>query len=235
MDLIILCGGKGTRIESISKGSQKCMLPIGNKPFIELVIQHYLKLGNIERIFLAAGYRSEEFDLGMLENTFGIKTFISIENEPLGTGGSLKYLMKSFQLSKLCIVVNGDSLCGVSADDIQKVLDLQSSWDLVIGTSYVDEADRYGKIILSDNCYVRSFEEKKANSGPGLINSGFYVFCSDLLVSTLNLFTSSFISLEKDIFPIYLRDNRIYGLLLPGFFIDIGIPSDFHKAQLLLA
>ena len=44
MDLIILCGGKGTRIESISKGSQKCMLPIGNKPFIELVIQHYHKL-----------------------------------------------------------------------------------------------------------------------------------------------------------------------------------------------
>jgi NDP-sugar pyrophosphorylase family protein len=78
---------------------------------------------------------------------------------------------------------------------------------------------------------VAEFVEKGAAAGPGLINAGVYLLRKQIV---RDLPAGTAISLEREVFP-QLLDRGVYGLVCTGLFIDIGIPDDFKRAQLLLA
>ena len=112
MDLVILAGGKGSRIRHLNRSMPKPMVKINNIPFLELLINHYAKF-NFENIFILAGYKGKIIKKrlhGKIQNFTKIRCII--EKTPKDTGGALQLLKK--KIKKDFFLINGDTFFDIS-------------------------------------------------------------------------------------------------------------------------
>src|SRR5215467_10034345 len=87
-EAIILAGGLGTRLRSAVPDLPKCLAPVGGKPFVGYVTDYFRKMG-VEHFIFALGYKSGYFDAYFREHFPNGGYSISLEDEPLGTGGAI--------------------------------------------------------------------------------------------------------------------------------------------------
>lgn len=231
MEAIILVGGLGTRLGELTKTTPKPMLPIRNVPFLERLLVHLKKQG-ISRVILAVGYKREVVESYFCKVDDALPEIVySVEKAPLGTGGAIAQAL-SLVKGSYVFVLNGDSYLDL---DYSKMMDdhLVKNADITIASYFISPADRYGVMEVSQNGEVVSFQEKGAAS-EGLINGGIYL---------LNVahFSKLFISLGRDVFSFEesVLSNQSLGVKkyhypTRGYFLDIGVPSDYKKAQLEL-
>jgi NDP-sugar pyrophosphorylase family protein len=159
---------------------------------------------------------------------FALRIRYSREHEPLGTGGALK--LAEPLVSDPVLVLNGDSYVEWNLVPMLKLFKTKDA-DLVMVLQAVADVARYGSVGLDQDGRVAQFVEKGATAGPGLINAGVYLLRKQVV---RNMPAGTAISLEREVFP-HLLDRRVYGLVEKGPFIDIGIPDDLKRAQMLLA
>jgi len=219
LNIFILAGGFGTRLQSIITDVPKPMAPIDNKPFLYYQIQEIRKYFKNEPIYLLTHYLSE-----IIEEYFQGDTSITIikENEPLGTGGSIKHALDLLRLkhNASLLVFNGDTYI---KPDLHAMLE-KNSEDITILGSFQNICDRYGVLKIS-NQQVVDFVEKEKGICNSYINAGCYFF--------KNL--SFFDSIKEDKFAIEdkfkecLPSQPIGVFSYDGVFIDIGIPEDYNK------
>ncbi len=228
MQAIILAGGAGTRLQSLVKDVPKPMADINGKPFICYLLD-YLAAYDVKKILLSVGYRYE-----IIRDYFGsqykdMDIRYVIEDKPLGTGGALKKALMVVEGEEF-IVLNGDTFFNL---DLKKMIDLHHAEDsiLTIAVKPMHDFDRYGTVIMKDNRVV-GFEEKSFKHF-GYINGGIYVIKKAI---------SEFFDYDKDTFSfetdfLYKKINDIYPcvFICDDYFIDIGIPDDYKKAQRELA
>jgi D-glycero-alpha-D-manno-heptose 1-phosphate guanylyltransferase len=228
MQIVVLCGGLGTRLRSVVADRPKSLAPVAGKPFLEHILAYYRRLG-ATRFLLATGYLSEQIEALFPDGHFqGAEVVFSREEDPLGTGGALRHA--GALLAPDFFVVNGDTWmeCDLAA---LRALGLARDFSAVLALREIDEVSRYGAVRLDSENRIREFVEKGAHHGPGTINAGVY-WLRRSLVETM---PAGKVSLESHTFPALL-DGRLGGLpAAEGRFIDIGIPADFARAQNLLA
>ena len=227
-EAIILAGGLGTRLRTVLPDIPKCMAPVAGKPFLHYVIEHCKKQG-VDKFIFSVGYKSEMI-IEYLDAKYSILNIqYSIEEEPLGTGGAIK-LACSKSTEKNVIVLNGDTLFSL---DLAKLISFHKMCgaDCTLSLKPMSNFDRYGVVELNKNYSVASFKEKK-HYAQGLINAG---------VSALNAkkFAKEELpekfSFEKDYLESHYNKRKIYGVVQDEYFIDIGIPEDYERAQSELA
>ena len=223
-DAIVLAGGFGTRLKDTVPGLPKCMSPVGGKPFLEYLMK-YLRNNFVEKVVFSLGYLPEAFKEYFGEQYHNISLSYSIEDEPLGTGGALK---KAFQhiRSGNVIVMNGDTLFDVDLHEMMQQHQ-QSGADITIALHHTQDAGRYGTVNLNRDGRIVSFSEKTPGQGQGWINGGVYIIRQNYF-DTLPLPVK--FSLEHDVFERYVDTAKMYGYTSNGYFIDIGIPADYHRA-----
>lgn len=195
------------------------MAPINGKPFLHYIFEE-LQAQNIQEVILSVGYLHEIIQDYFKENYLGINIKYSIENEPLGTGGGIK---QAFVLvDNAAFVLNGDTFFDI---DLSKLI--INDADISMALKPMFEFDRYGTVELNAENNIISFNEKKYCEH-GLINGGVYYFRKSLFskVETAKKF-----SFEKDILEKHLDSLIIQGKIFDNYFIDIGIPEDYNKAQ----
>lgn len=221
---IILAGGLGTRLRSVVSELPKCMAPVNGKPFISYVIEAFSKQGITNFIF-ALGYKSEAIIEHIDEQYFMFNNQYSIEEEPLGTGGAIK-LALSKATNDNVFITNGDTLYNASLQQLS-AFHLQNASACTLALKPMENFDRYGVVEIDANNRITSFKEKKQYDA-GLINGGLYA----LNIPSFNKinFTQKF-SFEKDYLEAYYKTEAMYGFEANAYFIDIGIPVDFAKAQ----
>jgi D-glycero-alpha-D-manno-heptose 1-phosphate guanylyltransferase len=225
-EAIILAGGFGTRLQSVVSDVPKPMAPINNVPFLNYIFD-YLKFFKIEHIVLSTGYLSEKIS-DCYKNEFkGIKISYTKEETPLGTGGGIRLALEKCT-TKNILVLNGDSFFDV---DLQAYYPLHTQFnsDCTLALRKVANAGRYGTIKLNDTATIKEFKEKDGAEKEGLINGGVYILNRDLFLSKTK--PNSAFSIEKDFFENRLNELHIFGFEYDGYFIDIGIPEDYKKAQ----
>ncbi len=223
LEAIVLVGGKGTRLKSISGDIPKPLVLVGGKPFVYWILQELQKQG-FSKAILATGYRAEYFQSQVLEdNPIDIEILFSEEVEPLGTGGAIRNAMEMV-VSDRFFVFNGDSFCDVSCS---KVVDHSRKMDasLCIVGAQVSDVSRYGQIKLSATSKVISVLEK-GGAGDGIINSGIYYLKKELLN---NFSLDQKFSFEKEVLE--KKISGFYSYVSNGYFIDIGLPEDYHSAN----
>lgn len=226
-EAIILAGGLGTRLRSAVPDLPKCMAPVNGQPFIAYVIK-YLQAQGINRFVFALGYKHHDFDT-FLQSIFREDQYaISIEDEPLGTGGAVR-LACSQVLSDNVIVANGDTFFKA---DIQALANFhhRRKAACTLALKHLTNFSRYGSVVLDSNGLIQQFAEKQ-HLTEGLINGGIYALRVAPFM-TIN-FSEKF-SFETDYLEKYTAAQTFYGLPQDGYFIDIGIPGDYDKAQLEL-
>lgn len=227
-EAIILAGGLGTRLRSSVSDLPKCMAPVAGKPFIAHVAGYFLQAG-IERLIFALGYKSDYFDEFLHQYLPPGSYHVSTEAEPLGTGGAIRLACHHVKNTH-AMVLNGDTLFRMNVKDLS-ALHLKEEADCTLSLKPMHDFDRYGAVELDKFGQVKNFREKQFLSH-GLINGGVYM-----------LNTSKFLredlpakfSFEKDYLEKMVGHRRFFGLTQDSYFIDIGIPEDYRRAQSELA
>jgi len=223
-DCIILAGGLGTRLRSAVPDLPKCMAPVAGKPFLHYVIQYLLQQG-IHQFVFSLGYMHDIVSNWLLQNYPLLNYQLSIENEPLGTGGAIQLALKKTK-TRHVLVLNGDTMFKINIGTLLSFHENKhAACTLALKPMY--DFDRYGVVEVNEDGYIKSFKEKKYYK-EGLINGGVYVLDTYQLQS--NRLPEKF-SFEKDYLEKYFESIKIAGQVQDEYFIDIGIPEDLEKAN----
>ena len=109
-DVIVLCGGAGLRLRSVTGNSPKAMATVSGRPFMELLLRQ-LERNDFRRVILAVGYQKEMIKSFFGERFGNLELIYSDESQPLGTGGVLRNAAPLLT-SEEVLVMNGDSYTG---------------------------------------------------------------------------------------------------------------------------
>ncbi len=223
-EAIILAGGLGTRLRSAVPDLPKCLAPVGGIPFLSYVID-YFKAAGIEKFIFALGYKSEAFD-DFLRTKFPAKNYqLSIEQEPLGTGGAIKLACRK-TTEETVLVLNGDTFFRIRLD-LLSGFHRQKGAQCTLSLKPMQNFDRYGVVECHEDHTIKKFREKKFYE-KGLINGGVYAL---EVAAILEAPLPEKFSFEKDFLEKPSPGRRLSGLVQDAYFIDIGIPEDYERAQ----
>lgn len=228
-EAIILAGGLGTRLRSVISDVPKCMAPVAAKPFLYYLIE-YLKKNGIEKFIFSVGYKYEIIEEYLKKNYATLSYLLSLENEPLGTGGAIKLACTKISEQNV-VICNGDTLFKV---DVAALANFHESIkaECTLALKPMHDFDRYGVVELNEDNSVKSFKEKKYYT-TGLINGGIYALNAEKFLEEHLPEKFSFEKdyLEKKVSSKELNSGKIYGMIQDEYFIDIGIPEDYERAQ----
>lgn len=223
-EAIILAGGLGTRLRDAVPDLPKCMAPVAGRPFLFYVINQ-LRSEGIDRFIFSLGYKHEVIESWLADQFATLNYETVIEAEPLGTGGAIQLACSKVK-DKHVLIVNGDTLFRVSVPSLAAI-HAQQAAHCTLALKPLQQFDRYGVVAVDNTGFITAFEEKKYYD-KGLINGGVYllnvpVFLDEELPGKF--------SFEKDYLESFYKKRRITGITQEGYFIDIGIPEDFNRAQ----
>jgi NDP-sugar pyrophosphorylase family protein len=228
IDVVILCGGMGSRLKSVVADRPKPMAAIGQRPFLDILIDQFLQAG-FRRFILCVGHMAEQIASHYRTAPAGIQVVISSESMPLGTAGAVKNAEPSIQ-SDPFLVANGDSFCPV---DLAAFVRFHQARDAVLSMAVAPSYDPkdYGTVILDADRRMIGFLEKADTHTPGHINAGLYLFSRQVLAAIPEAVKTS---LECDIFP-RLIGQRCYAFMGSSPVLDIGTPERLAKTRQILS
>ena len=218
MEAVILAGGLGTRLRSVVSEVPKCMAPVDGKPFLQYMLE-WLSRFDVSHVVLSVGYLREVVFAFIDSREWPFEISYAVEEEPLGTGGGIRLALTKCREDRV-IVLNGDTFFNV---DLKA---LTFAAPVTLALKPMRDFDRYGAVDLAGGL-VTGFHEKTACT-EGLINGGVYA----LVRSRLDLaFYPGRFSFEKDLLEPLAAARLVAGQVQEGYFIDIGIPEDYTRAQ----
>jgi len=224
-EAIILAGGLGTRLRSAVPDLPKCMAPVAGKPFLHYVISYYQSQG-IEKFIFSLGYMHEIIEDFLTRELLITNYQLSIEEEPLGTGGAIRLACEK-ATKETVLVLNGDTFFKIKIDKLSSFHDMCGA-DCTLSLKPMKNFDRYGVVELNKDYSIKDFREKKYYES-GLINGGVYALdAARLLEESL----PEKFSFEKDYLEKLYTSRRMFGVAQDQYFIDIGIPQDYERAQM---
>ena len=224
-EAIILAGGLGTRLRAvIGDDTAKPMAHIAGKPFLHYVFKQ-LERWNVQRVVLSVGYKHDAIKQKFSNRYFEIDVGYSEETEPLGTGGAIRQSLHLVQGNE-CFILNGDSFFDASFDELEQVFTSHQA-DLTMALKHVEKSDRYGTVELDERNRIVGFNEKQYVEA-GFVNGGVY-FTTKALLNKLP--QQQRFSFENDYLKAFAPRDAVYGVKSDGYFIDIGIPEDYERAN----
>ena len=220
---MVLCGGLGSRLGALTASTPKPLLPVAGRAFLDILVLELVRYG-FEHIVLLAAFGAEEIrayaNASDIARRHGIRMDVTVEPEQAGTGGALWHARHLAEPEFL--LLNGDSWLDAN---LLSLVDGAGDADAVLMLRQLEDASRSGVVTLSDG-YVRRFLERPESSGPALVNAGVYLVRRRLL-ETL----APTCSLERDVLPRLAEEGRVRGVVQSGYFIDIGVPESYARAQ----
>ena len=229
-DAILLCGGAGLRLRSITGDAPKSMANVGGRPFLELLLRQLHRYG-FRRVILAVGYQADVIRSHFGERAFDLSIEYSSESSPLGTGGAIRNAADLVG-SDAALVMNGDSytpadLCAFAAEHHEAKAD--ASLVVVAADGRAD----CGLVSIDQNRNVLGFREKQFSSSSQYVNAGIYMVRRRILCQ---IAPAVRVSLEEELLPHWLANGKtVKAFLFSGRCMDIGTPERFLTAQNVLA
>ena len=222
MECVVLAGGKGTRLRSVVSDLPKCMAPVAGRPFLAWLLDDLREAG-FDHIILSLGYKHEAVEAWVATRPDRDSISCVVEEEPLGTGGGVRLALRQAREDAV-FILNGDTFFGVDYPAMQ-AFHRQSGAQATLALKPLRDFDRYGEVTLDGEGRITAFREKRP-CAEGLINGGVYLLQRDALAEMPERF-----SLEKDYFEPKAESAGLAGFRSEGYFIDIGIPADYARAQ----
>lgn len=222
IDALILCGGLGTRFQSVMSDRPKGLADVAGKSILERLIDD-LAANGIRRVILCVGHLREQI-IDFFKNRDDIEVLFSVEETPMGTGGALKNALPQIK-AKQVLAMNGDSLCSVDYDKLYDFHQNRESFVSIVVTPSEDTKD-YGNITLDDKKQILSFHEKVDADSLTFINAGVYLMEKEALEKIGEPFPTS---LETDFFPAVIQEKACFGYATDSEVMDIGTPERYEK------
>jgi D-glycero-alpha-D-manno-heptose 1-phosphate guanylyltransferase len=224
MEAIVLAGGLGTRLQGVIGEHPKCMADVAGRPFLAHLFD-YLDRQGCTRAILSLGFKHWEVTNWLEEQDVQFEIDCVIESEPLGTGGGILAALEIADTDDVA-VVNGDTMFLVNLR-AQMKYHREKRAHTTLALKEMHQFDRYGVVNTNESGIITSFEEKQYKE-TGLINGGVYIINREAFLAKNMPEKFSF---EKDYLEQYLGEQKLFGYTNDGYFIDIGIPTDYERAQ----
>ncbi len=225
MQCIVLAGGQGSRLRgTINDALPKCLAPVGGKPFLHWLFR-YMEVQGCTYCALSLGYKSEAVLQWLEDSPPPFVVDCVIEETPLGTGGGLAAAIQVATAEDV-VVLNGDTLFDIELGDLLSQHQISGA-ETMLALKPVENVDRYGLVALSGESIITGFQEKMPGA-KGLLNGGVYIVNREEFLSR-NL--PDAFSFEKDYLEAFLLEGTFKGNVQEGYFIDIGVPADYERAQ----
>ncbi|MGE0242431.1 MAG: NDP-sugar synthase [Nitrososphaeraceae archaeon] len=224
MQAVILAGGLGTRLQPYTFFIPKPMLPLGNKPLLEYLIEWIKELKNIDEVIICVSYLhrtiEDYFEDG---GRFGIKISYAHSERPLATAGQLKTAEKFLNDRFLCLY--GDSIYDF---DLAKMVHEHEVSKAFLSMALMKYKTRlkYGFIDADEGeNFVTSWREKPEVEG--LINIGCYIMEKEFLNMIPN---SSTVGMDKIVKEVISQKKIVKAFTIESGFIDIGDKRSYLDA-----
>jgi NDP-sugar pyrophosphorylase family protein len=223
MKAIILAGGKGTRLRPYTTVFPKPLMPIGDKPILEIVIRQ-LKSHGFESIIMAVGHLAELIMTFFNDGSkYGINIKYSRENKPLGTAGPLA-LMKE-ELKETFLMLNGDVLTTLDYSELVNYHKRNGAIATIALKKRAVEID-FGVVQLNDSNSIVEYTEKPKIDY--LVSMGVYAFEPRVLEYIRPKEYLDFPDLIKILIS---NGESVKGYVYDGYWLDIGRPEDYERAD----
>ncbi len=229
MDVLLLCGGMGSRLQSAVSDRPKPMADFQDRPFLDILIDYFRGFGP-RRFILCTGHLSDYIEdyYRRKDRDRGIEMIISKEDRPLGTAGAVKNAGSLIQ-SENFIVTNGDSFCPADLDAFAR-LHFGRHALATISVNKPDSRSDTGTVQINEQGQITTFAEKSGIAGDGYVNCGIYLFNQDILS---RIEAEKKVSLETEVFP-SLCGGELYACVTEAELIDIGTPQRLEQARALM-
>lgn len=224
MQAIILAGGFGTRLKSAVGHLPKPMAPIAGRPFLCWLLEYVARQGVTDAV-LCVHYLPKTIRNYFGHRYAGINLHYALEEVPLGTGGAIKQALGLLDTTQPMFVLNGDSFVCVDYAHML-ALHVQCGRALTIATSRQPDCSRYSLLQLQEGL-ITNYRARGTNA-PGVISNGFYVLEASLF--TGYELPESF-SFEADFLAPHVPQLWPASFSGVEYFIDIGVPQDYARAQ----
>jgi mannose-1-phosphate guanylyltransferase len=229
IDVAVFAGGLGTRLRSVLGETPKILAPVGGRPFVDHLLL-WLASHGARRVILCLGVRADlVLEHLTKQNVAGLEIIPSVEPQPLGTAGALRLALPQLR-SDPALVMNGDTFIDADlAAFVAAHREIGAAASVLC--AQVPSTARYGRLEIAGNRIKRFAEKDPAQTGPGPINAGLYLFSRRWLIE---LARSEGDSLERDIFA-KAPPGSVGAVPADGAtFIDIGTPESFAQAEAVI-
>ncbi len=228
MKAVLMAGGEGSRLRPLTINRPKPMVPIVDRLVMAHIIE-LLKRHGITELVITLQYLAnniqDHFGDG---STYGVHIDYVLEEQPLGTAGSVKNA--EHLLTEPFLVISGDALTDFDLGRITAG-HAEGQANATITLARVPNPLEYGVVILDETNHVRQFLEKPSWSEviSDTVNTGIYVLNPSVF---RYIEKGKIVDWSKDVFPQMLRRNdAIMGYVADGYWTDVGTIEEYMRAN----
>ncbi len=223
---VILVGGQGTRLRPLTDRTRKDMLPLVDRPLLSYTLEHLARHG-VEHAVISCGYLPDQVEVVFGVRHDGLELEYAVEETPLGTGGAIGFAARGLEGSFFAL--NGDSLREADLGELVAFHRSTGAKATILLTPVADPS-RYGLVRTAADGRVESFLEKPRPEeiDTDLINAGLYVLEPEILGLVP---PGRPVSIEREVFPQLAAEGAVFGIALPGYWLDVGTPESYLQAH----
>jgi mannose-1-phosphate guanylyltransferase/phosphomannomutase len=222
---IIMAGGFGTRIRPLSANIPKPLLPVVNRPILELVLQHLRQHGMGEAVVLTYHEPGKVRQALGDGSRYGMKLVYYQAEQDYGTAGAVAHGAQLLPADRY-LVVSGDVVCDFDLTAIARFHEAKKA-SVTIALTRVANPLQFGIVIVDDQGRVTRFLEKPSwgQVFSDTVNTGIYVLEASVLK---HIPLDGPYDFSQDLFPALLKAKEpIFGCLQQGYWRDVGDPESY--------
>ncbi|MGF1601189.1 MAG: sugar phosphate nucleotidyltransferase [Thermosynechococcaceae cyanobacterium] len=233
MQAVIIAGGKGTRLQPLTFGSPKPMLPLLDRPFLSWMVERCQQAG-ITDILMNVRYQADQIQAYFGDgDAFGVKIRYVVEETALDTAGAMK-LAEPYYTGEPLIVFNADILTDL---DLAALIEAHQHTQALatLTLTRVKDPTAFGLVELAEDGCVVAFREKPtaeeaAQLGIDTVNAGTYILNPEIFAQYPD---NQPLSFERTVFPDLLaQQKQVTGFIWDGYWMDLGTPAKYVQGQL---
>ena len=228
---MVMSAGVGSRLDPLTKSVPKPLVPICNKPVMDILLENLSAIG-VKDVVANTFYLAEQIIARYIENDLGINFNYITEETLSGTAGGVKKCQFFFNEGEDFFVLSAD---GVTNADLMKGMEIHKKSGAIatIGVKPVKEEDipNFGVVVTDNDGYITEFQEKPAikDAKSNLINTGIYIFNYKIFDY---IPANEFYDFAKNVFPALLKDRQINVFQVDEYWSDIGTLDQYRQSTL---
>ena len=224
MKAVILAGGKGTRLKPYTTVFPKPLMPLGDKPILEIVVRQ-LKSHGFDEAIITVGHLAELIMTFFGDGSkVGVKIKYSIEDKPLGTAGGLGLIKKA--LNETFLMMNGDVLTTLDFSHLVNYHKRNGAIATIALKKREVKID-FGVVEIDDGNSIVGYTEKPRIDY--LVSMGVYVFDPSVLEY---IRPNEYLDFPDLIKKLISNGETVKGYTYDGYWLDIGRPDDYERANM---
>ncbi len=227
---MVMSAGMGSRLEPLTLGVPKPLVPVANKPVMSILFENLFEIG-IKDVICNTYYLAEKIIEKYSKNNIGINFNYITEDALSGTAGGVKKCQSFFDKDSPFVVLSAD---GLTNADLKKGIEIHKNSGAIatIGIKKIpiEDVSHFGVVVTDDDGYITEFQEKPPveTAKSNYINTGIYIFDYKIFDYIPE---NTFYDFAKNVFPQLLQEHAINTFEITEYWSDIGTLEQYKQSN----